>query len=145
MRLTTAENHVSRITGRLDSVYRNALYSRPDFIKLNEQFGKVLFKDSAWEKLPEWAKERLTQHRWRLRDVIVREHTIQLYTLKNGSRVVSRHAWDAMDEESRETIRNGGSLPIATYWMKTEEKCAADGTITIIKSPTDKVYWEAAE
>jgi hypothetical protein len=143
MRLTTAENHISRIQNRLDSVYRSALFQRPDFINLNEQFGYVMFKDSAWDKLPEWVKERLTQHRWNLRNIIVREHTIQLYTLRDGRRVVSRHSWDAMDEESRQFIRDGGELPIKTYWLESKETCAPDGTITIVKSPTDSVYYES--
>jgi hypothetical protein len=145
MRLSTAENHIRRIESRIDSVYRGAIVYRPSLTELATEAQNVFSADPAWPSLPEWAKDRLIQHRHHLRKMIIDQHTIQLYTLRDGRRVVCRYSWDAMDEESRQFIRDGGSLPIKTYWLETKETCSPDGTITIVKTPTDKVYWESAE
>jgi hypothetical protein len=145
VRSTTTENHIQRIQNRLDSVYRGAIFYRPRLTELATEANNVFSADPAWPSLPEWAKDRLIQHRHHLRKMIIDQHTIQLYILRDGRRVASRYSWDAMDEESRNFVRGGGSLHIKTYWMESKETCAPDGTITIVKTPTDKVYWEPAE
>ena len=145
MRVATAENHIQRIQNRLDSVYRGAIFSRPRLTELSEQVRAVIYKDPSWSRLPVWAQERIVQHKHSQRKMISDNYLIQLYTLRDGRRVVCSYSWDAMDEETRNFVRGGGSLPIKTYWMESKETCAPDGTITIIRRPTDKVYWEPAE
>jgi len=145
MRTTTALNHINRINSKIESVYRSAIFSRPRLTELSEQVRAVIYKDFAWSRLPVWAQDRINQHRHSQRKMISDHYLIQLYILRDGRRVVCRHSWDAMDEESRNFVRGGGSLPIKTYWMECKETCAPDGTITIVKTPTNKVYWEPAE
>lgn len=143
MRLSTANNHVDAIIQRMDSVFRCALFDRPTLKELSNRMNEATQGYSSWSILPDWCKERVSIRRRELLDRIARDYTIQLYVLKNGDKIISRGAWDSFDEETRQFIRDGGELPIKTFWMKVDETCAKDGTITRVSRPTDDVYFDS--
>jgi len=143
MRVSTANNHLDAIRNQLDSQFRSAIFYRPSLKDVLDNLTRVCLDYPAWEILPRWVKDELSQHRTTLLERIYREHTIQLYVLRNGGKVVSRHAWDNFDENTRQFIRDGGKLPIKTFWLQVEESCAKDGTVTRISRPTDDVYFES--
>lgn len=145
MRTTTAQNHVTRIKYALDNAYRSAICYMPHWNVFTKTCNEFTIGDSAWDKLPQWAMIAINNHRLSLYDRIRRDHTIQLYSCPDGRKVVTTSAWDNMGEEARQICRDGGKLPLKTYWLKTEEKCSPEGVITIIKTPTDDVYWESKD
>ena len=142
MRTGTVLNKIDAITSRVDSVFRSAIYSRPSLAELHQQLNDVIPADFG--KLPNWAKERISHHRRDWMQRINRDYVAQLYVLADGSKVICRHAWDSFDEETRQMIRDGGQVPIKTFWLKVEETCKKDGTVTRISTPTDDVYFDSS-
>jgi hypothetical protein len=143
MRTTTAHNHKMAIIRGLEYQFSSAIMFRPTLPSLVEQFNQVCQGYKSWAILPQWVKDDVACHRSALMQRINRDYIIQLYILRNGDKVISRHAWDSFDEETRQFIRDGGELPIKTFWVKLEETCAKDGTITRVSRPTNDVYFDA--
>jgi hypothetical protein len=129
----------------LDNAYRCAICDRLHCSVFIKRCNEFFPGDSAWDKLPKWARSEILNHRAHVLDKIRRDHTIQLYICPDGRKVATTSAWDNMGEDARQICRDGGKLPLKTFWLKTEEKCSPEGIITIIKTPTDDVYWESKD
>jgi hypothetical protein len=142
MRTSTVLNKLDALTSRIESTYRSAMFFHPSLTELNKQLNEQYPDDFA--KWPNWAKERISYLRREWSQRINRDYVAQLYVLTDGSKVICRHAWDNFDEATRQLIRDGGSLPIRTFWLRVEETCQKDGTVTRISTPTDKVYFDSA-
>ena len=143
MRTSTAENHINFIKNRLDQVFRCAVFDRPTSAELAHQMTDVVLGHSSYAILPNWAKDRIGNHRMNLMERIRLDYTVQLYVLENGDKVITSRAWDSFNEETRQMIRNGGKLPIKTFWLDVTVTCADDGTVTRVSRPTNSVYFES--
>ncbi len=144
MRTSTTFNHINYLKGRIASIYANAKYSHPSQPQLTQQWVEIVNRYSAWNKMPDWARSMVHNYREERYNEIVNHYTIPLYVLPNGEKVTTRGSWDAFGEELREKCRNGYEVPLKTFWMDVEEKCDRNGNITVIKTPTDDVYWDSA-
>ncbi len=144
VRFSTSLNHINNVKNRLDNVFRSALIYMPTLKELTKRFDDAVVSYSSYSILPEWAQEQISIHRRQLMERINRDYTIQLYVLPSGEKIISRFAWDSFDEETRQKVREGGELPIKTFWMKVDEKCDKNGVITRISTPTDKVFFDSA-
>ena len=142
MRPATSERHLDNFKRRIASVYRNAIFSRPSMLTLAQEFDRI--RMDYPKTLPLWVKESLSNYRMELRDNLINNYTLQMYVLPSGKKVLTRFAWDSFDEESRNFIKNGGNLPIKTFWLSVEEKITPEGVIIVTKTPTDDVYWESS-
>lgn len=142
MRTSTVLNKLDAITSRIESVYRSATFYHPSLPELNRQLNEVIPQD--FNKLPNWAKERVGYLRREWSQRINRDYVAQLYVLNDGSKVICRHAWDSFDEATRQMIRDGGEVPIKTFWLNVQETCQKDGTVTRISKPSDHVYFDSA-
>lgn len=144
MKSSTTDNHIQNVKNRLSNAFRCALIDMPTLKELSESFNVAMYDYSAWEILPEWAKESLCIYRKNLNERIHHDHVIQLYVLENGEKVITRGAWDSFSEEIRQNLRNGGDIPLKTFWMMVEETCTKNGVITRVSTPTDKVFFESS-
>jgi hypothetical protein len=144
VRFSTSLNHINNVKNRLDNVFRSALFYMPTLKELTKSLDEAVFDCSSYSILPEWAQEQISIHRRQLMERINRDYTIQLYVLPSGEKIITRFAWDSFDEETRQMVREGGELPIKTFWMKVDEKCDRNGVITRISTPTDKVFFDSA-
>jgi hypothetical protein len=144
MRLSTASNYLNHCKLQMDSIFRSAIHHMPTAIELREEFNKVYSSDQ-FTRMPDWAKSSVRQHHLQILERIYREHTMQLYVLPNGDKVITQGAWDSFPEEMRESARNGGKLPLKFFWCKVEETCTQNGVVTRTSTPTDKVYYESVE
>jgi hypothetical protein len=141
MRFSTTLNHINNVKNRLDNVFRSALFDMPNVRELSQRFNLAIDEYISYSILPNWAKEKISIHRRHLMERINRDYLIALYILPSGEKIIN---WDSFDEETRQMIREGGELPIKTFWLKVDEKCDKNGIITRISTPTDKVFFDSA-
>jgi len=144
MRSSTAQNHLSVITSRMESEFRAAIFYRPNLDEMIKKFNNVFSDYKAWAILPQWVKDSAWNHRRELMQRINREYVLQLYVLESGDKIIARNFWDSVDENTRQFVRDGGKLPIKTFWLQVEETVAKDGTVTRVSRPTNDVYFESA-
>jgi hypothetical protein len=142
MRTSTAQNLLELLMYRANLVFSSAKHHKPTSAELSAEINEQVYgATTRQEKMPMWAKERLSIHIQSHRDIIKKDYTQMFYLMPDGRKLVTGTSWDNYTEKERQMCRDGHSFPLFTYWMDEKRVNHPDGSVTITRTPTDKVYY----
>jgi hypothetical protein len=113
MNANTLHNHIARLSRRLDDIYSTAHFYCPTHHELIAQVTKEIRQDSAWSRLPIWARSALSERDRVHFEYIQREMTVFLFPQPSGHPL----AWDEMPDEVRRTYCATDKRGKA-YWLR---------------------------
>ena len=118
-----------------------ARFYKPECNQLSQEIVNI-YKDPMYLPLPMWVKERIATYAAQERKFLVKEMVEMFYLMPDGRKVRSGTSWDNYTEAERNMIRQGHSFPLVSYWLDEKREYHSDGSITITRKPTDKVYYK---
>lgn len=113
MKFKTAYNHMARLKSLVDSIYSSAEFYCPTHKELIADINTRVRGDSAWPKLPAWAKQSVNDHDHARFNRIQRDLTIWLFPQPDGPAL----SWDEMPDEVRQTYCCAEKTG-KTYWLR---------------------------
>lgn len=138
MKSATVQNHLTRLSNKLTSIYLNATYSRPRHRAIADQVAQDVWQSPAFNRLPGWAKSVLYDRRRQLSEDIYR-HLVWAFLGSDGK----PRQLDNLGEADRQKVFSG-EITGRHYWVKTARNVETkqDGTIveTITKTITTDYY-----
>ena len=123
----TTSQIVSKYKCLIVSILASAKITKPTSLELMGQLNKLWIAEE-FSRLPLYAKEELFEYSDNKRIQLTDECTVLLYNDDNGNKSISN--------------KTEFSCEPSIYWYEVKEICSNDGTMVIIKTPTDKVYLE---
>jgi hypothetical protein len=123
----TTSQIVSKYKCLIVNILAGAKITKPTGLELMGQLSN-LWSDEEFSSLSLYAKEELFEYSDNKRIQLTDEYTVSLYTDDNGNKSISNKTEFACEP--------------SIYWYEVKEICSNDGTMVIIKTPTDKVYLE---
>ena len=138
MKSSTAYNHLRRLGNKLAYVYSSAVYDRPSHRELCDRVRSEVWEDSAFKRLPGWARSVLYDRRHHLSEQIY-SHLVWSFIGSDGK----PRQLDSLTEDDRQAVF-ADKIKGAHYWTRTErnKQTLDDGTIveTIKRTITTRAY-----
>ena len=115
MKVSTASNHLSRLTGKLNSIYAGARCYNPTHEGLLKQIAEAIWDDPALKICPSWVRTTLAERDSILFNDIARNWVTWLFQCPDG---IAR-SWPELPEDVRASYcapnRSGDH-----YWLRED-------------------------